>query len=99
LFNVITPEAEATLFPGVNLAVQIDPLCDDVGLVREPFATVRSAAENAVIGSLKVNVTVAMSPIFRAVSDIAIVAVGRRVSIRKLGEVVCPNPLLPATSV
>ena len=65
---------------GVRVAVQVIPPSEELGVSTLPFATVRSPAVRPDTASLKVIVTVEVSPAARAVSATTIVAVGRRVS-------------------
>ena len=69
------------LFVGVNVAVQVMPPSKELTAESVPLATVRSALEKPETASLKVIVTVEVSPAARAVSATIIVAVGRRGSI------------------
>ncbi len=66
---------------GVNVAVQVMPPSALLTLVSVPLAMVRSALVKPLTASLNVMVTSEVSPIFRAVSAITMVAVGRWVSI------------------
>ena len=78
LFRVIRLEASLTLLKGVNVAVQVIPPSLLVRLLRAPLATLKSAVLKPLTASLNVTVTVAVSPIRRAVSlRVMLVAVGR----------------------
>ena len=66
---------------GVNVPVQVTPPSLELTSVSVPPATVRSAFVKPATASLKVIVTVVVSPIFSAVSKSVIVAVGALVSI------------------
>ena len=74
--------AAVLLALGVRVAVQVMPPSPVVRVERLPFGTVRSAAVKPMMASVKVKVTVAVSPIFSAVSEIVIAEarVGRTVS-------------------
>ena len=67
---------------GVKVTVQVMPPSEEARLESTAFGTVRSAVVKPVTASAKVKVTVAVSPIFRAVSEIVIAeaSVGRAVS-------------------
>ncbi|MNR62908.1 hypothetical protein D3C85_1850520 [compost metagenome] len=70
----------STLAVGVRVAVQVMPPSPLERLLRAPSATVKSAVVKPVTASLKVMVTVEVSPMARAVSATTIEALGRRVS-------------------
>ena len=72
--------ASVTLALGVRVAVQVMPPSLLARLLRPPLATLKSAAVKPLTASLNVTVTVAVSPIRRAVSATTMLAVGRRVS-------------------
>ena len=57
---------------GVRVAVQVMPPSPVVRVERLPFGAVTSAVVKPVTASAKVKVTVAVSPIFSAVSEIVI---------------------------
>jgi anti-sigma factor RsiW len=61
--------AAVVLALGVRVAVQVMPPSPLVRLESEPLGTVTSAAVNPVTASVKVNVTLLVSPICNAVSD------------------------------
>lgn len=68
---------------GVSVAVQFTPPLLVVRLLKLPFGTVTLAVVKPVTASVKVKVTVAVSPIFNAVSLIVMLLAkaGRAVSI------------------
>ncbi len=68
---------------GVKVAVQVMPPSEEDRLESTPFGTETSAVVNPLTASVKVNVTVAVSPTFSAVSEIAMeeASNGRTVSI------------------
>ena len=68
---------------GVSVAVQVKPPLLVARLVNVPFDTVTAAVVKPVTASVKVKVTVAVSPIFNAVSLIVMLLAkaGRTVSI------------------
>ena len=74
---------EVTSRPGVGVKVPVQTVPDSSGSKSDttPPSTCKSVASNSRTFSLKVTVTTAVSPIFRAVSDKVIVAVGPCVSI------------------
>ncbi|MCY1426662.1 hypothetical protein D9M71_424850 [compost metagenome] len=82
---------------GVRVAVQVMP-SEELRPLRTPLATMKSPISRPVTASLKVMVTLVVSPTARLVSATTMVAVGRRVSTPKLFEVVVPTPVLPAAS-
>ena len=63
--------AAVALALGVSVAVQVMPPSSLERFDSTAFGTVTSAVVKPVTASVKVNVTVAVSPIFRAVSDMA----------------------------
>ncbi|MCY1244592.1 hypothetical protein D9M71_124150 [compost metagenome] len=65
---------------GVRVAVQVMPPSLELRLLSTPLATVKSAVVRPVTASLKVMVTVLVSPAAKAVSATVMVAVGRAVS-------------------
>ena len=65
---------------GVNVAVQVIPPSVETKLLSVPFSTVTSELSKPVTGSENLMVTVEVSPLVRAVSDIVMVAVGAVVS-------------------
>ena len=67
---------------GVSVAAQVTPPSPEVRLDKTAFGTSKSAKVKPVIASVKVKVTVAVSPIFSAVSDIVMAdaSAGRSVS-------------------
>ena len=65
---------------GVNVAVQVIPPSLLLTALKVPPLTLRSALVKSFTASLKVMVTVLVSPTARAVSATVMVAVGRRVS-------------------
>ena len=79
---MITLLAAVVLLVGVSVAVQVMPPSPEVKLVSAPFGLDRSAIVNPVTASVKVKVTVAVSPILNAVSEmvIALAKAGRAVS-------------------
>ena len=85
---------------GVRVAVQVTPSSLLASPDRLPLGTVTSPTVKPVTASLNVKVTVAVSPIFKAVSEMAIAWAreGRSVSNVRAGEFP-PAPLLPARSV
>ena len=71
----------STADAGVSVAVHVLPPSDDVKSESDPFSTVKSVVSRPVTASVKVIVTVAVSPIFKAVSSTEIAgAVGPCVS-------------------
>ena len=70
----------STLAAGVRVAVQVRPPSDEDRPLSVPWATLRSAVVKPVTGSLKVMVTVLVSPALSAVSLTTMVAVGGVVS-------------------
>ncbi len=64
-------------------------------MLSRPTVTLRSAVVKPLTASLKVMVTVDVSPMLKALSATTIVAVGRWVSMAKLFESVLPMPVLP----
>ena len=58
--------ASVTLVLGVSVAVQFTPPLLVVRLLKLPFGTVTSAVVKPEIASVKIKVTVAVSPIFNA---------------------------------
>ena len=68
LSRVMTLLATVLLAVGVSVAVQVMPPSPVLRFDREAFGALRSAAVKPLIASVKVMVTVAVSPIFRAVS-------------------------------
>ena len=81
LSRLIRLLASVMLALGVKVAVQVVPPSALLTLLNVPLAIVRSSLVRPVTASLKVMVTCEVSPIFRSVSDITMVAVGRWVSI------------------
>ena len=81
LSSVIRLVASLTPTFGVKVAVQVMPPSALDTAVNVPLAIVRSALVKPLTASLNVMVTNEVSPIFSAVSAIAMVAVGRWVSI------------------
>ncbi|MNE54633.1 hypothetical protein D3C80_1494250 [compost metagenome] len=65
---------------GVRVAVQVIPPSPLLRLLRAPLATVKSPMARPLTASLKVIVTVLVSPAARAASATTMLAVGRRVS-------------------
>ncbi|MNF92158.1 hypothetical protein D3C84_747950 [compost metagenome] len=65
---------------GVRVAVQVMPPSPLERPLRAPLATVKSPMARPLTASLKVMVTVEVSPMARAVSATTIEALGRRVS-------------------
>ncbi|MNE50837.1 hypothetical protein D3C80_1454320 [compost metagenome] len=65
---------------GVKVAVQVMPPSVLLRLLRTPLITDKSASVKPVTASLKVKVTVAVSPTVRSLSLRLMVAVGRWVS-------------------
>ena len=98
LSSVMTLVASVTLLVGVKVAVHVIPPSEEDTDDRVPFAMVKSALVNPLTASEKVIVTVAVSPIFSAVSESVIVAVGRAVSIVTLNALEAPLTL-PAASI
>jgi hypothetical protein len=88
-----------TLAVGVKVAVQVMPPSLLVRFDSVPLATLRSDRSKPVTASLKVMVTVVVSPMPRRLSATTMVAVGSAVSMAKLLESVVPLPLLPETLV
>ena len=74
--------ASVVLTLGVSVAVQVRPPSLLLRLVRAPLATVTSAVVKPVTASVKAKVTVAVSPILSAVSEIEMAdsRLGRTVS-------------------
>ena len=68
------------LVVGVKVAVQVMPPSAVLTVLRAPLATVRSLLLKPVTASLKVMVTVEVSPAISALSDRLMLAVGRCVS-------------------
>jgi hypothetical protein len=77
LSSVMTLVASSTEADGVYVPVQVVPPSLELSEETAPLATVRSAVVKPVTASLKVMVTVAVSPAASAESDSAMVAVGR----------------------
>ncbi len=67
--RVMTLLAAVVLASGVSVAVQVMPPSLLESLLSVPLGTVTSAVVKPVTASVKVNVTVAASPIFNAVSE------------------------------
>ena len=67
---------------GVSVAVQVKPPSLEARLDKTPSGAVRSAVSKAVTASVKTKVTVAVSPIFSAVSEMVMAdaSAGRTVS-------------------
>ena len=76
LSRVMTLVVSTMLLVGVKVAVQVIPPSALETAVSVPLGIVRSALLKPSTGLLKVMVTCEVSPIFRAVSDITMVAVG-----------------------
>ncbi len=89
------------LLVGVKVAVQVLPPSLLATALRVPLVTVRSALVKPLTTSLKVMVTVAVSPTFRAVSLRLMVAVGGTVScmatVTDAALEVAPSPSLMVT--
>ncbi len=78
LSRVMTLVASAMLALGVKVAVQVRPPSLVLSPLRLPLATLKSAMSRPLTCSLKVTVTVAVSPIRRLVSlRVMLVAAGR----------------------
>ncbi|ACG77435.1 conserved hypothetical protein [Phenylobacterium zucineum HLK1] len=90
--------ASVTPVPGVRVAVQVipSPLARSLSA---PLGTTTSSTVKPLTASVKVKVTVAVSPIFSAVSEMAmpLARAGRWVSTVSVG-VAPPAPRLPAAS-
>ncbi|MNZ99260.1 hypothetical protein D3C78_1185780 [compost metagenome] len=80
LAREMTLLASCTLIDGVKVAVQVMPPSLLVSPLRLPFGTDRSARVKPVTASLKVMVTVVVSPTVSVVSAITMAAVGRWLS-------------------
>ena len=80
LASVMRLLAAVVLVVGVKVAVQVRPPSAVLTVLRVPLATVRSLLLKPVTASLKVMVTVEVSPAISALSDRVMVAVGRWVS-------------------
>ncbi|MCY1559720.1 hypothetical protein D9M68_967820 [compost metagenome] len=78
--RVIRLAAAVTPAVGVRVAVQVIPPSADTRLLSVPLATVKSDRVRPFTASLKVMVTVLVSPTARAVSATVMVTVGRWVS-------------------
>ncbi len=89
----------ALLAAGVKVALHVRPPLVELTGPSEPLATVRSALLKPVTGSVKVIVTVVVSPADSTASANTMVAPGRAVSIANAFDAVVPVPLLPAKSV
>ncbi len=87
------------LLSGVRVPVQVTPPSLLMKSLSWPTLTLRSARVKPVTASLKVTVTVDVSPTLRALSATTIVAVGHWVSMAKLFESVLPMPALPDAPV
>ena len=85
---------------GVNVPVQVMPPSDELKPVTLPFSTVRSAVVKLVTFSVKVNLTVAVSPVFNAVSEI-VIALDKAGAVLSIVTAVAEEAALtlPATSV
>ncbi|MNF88145.1 hypothetical protein D3C84_706320 [compost metagenome] len=70
----------STLAVGIRVAVQVIPPSPLLRLLRTPLATVKSPMARPLTASLKVIVTVLVSPAASAVSATTMLAVGRKVS-------------------
>ena len=83
LSSVMTLEAAVVLAAGVSVAVHVMPPSPVLRLLSEALGALRSAVVKPVTASVKVKVTVAVSPIFNAVSLIVMLLAkaGRAVSI------------------
>ena len=70
------------LAEGVSVAVQVMPLSALLRLAKAPLSAFRSAVVKPVTASVKVKVTVGVSPIFSAVSEMVMAdaSAGRAVS-------------------
>ncbi|MCY1304172.1 hypothetical protein D9M70_539180 [compost metagenome] len=80
LFRVMVLLASVMPAVGVRVAVQVRPPSVDTRLLSTPFSTLKSVRSSPFTASLKVMVTVLLSPTARAVSATTMVAVGRWVS-------------------
>ncbi|MNG23978.1 hypothetical protein D3C84_1086480 [compost metagenome] len=80
LSSTIRLVVSVMLAVGVRVAVQVMPPSPLLRLLRAPLATVKSPMARPLTASLKVIVTVLVSPTARAVSATTMLAVGRRVS-------------------
>ena len=80
---------------GVRVAVQVTPPSLLVRFDNVALATLMSDRSNPLTASLKVMVTVVVSPMPRPLSATTMVAIGSAVSIAKLLESVVPTPLFP----
>ncbi|MCY1304173.1 hypothetical protein D9M70_539190 [compost metagenome] len=80
LFRLMVLPAAVRPAVGVRVAVQVRPPSVDTRLLSTPFCTVKSTRSRPLTASLKVMVTVLVSPAARAVSAITMVAPGRWVS-------------------
>ena len=82
LVKVMTLVVASIVDVGVKIAVQVKPPLVLVTALNVPFALVnkRSSLVKPLTTSLNVMVTKAVSPIFNAVSDTVMVAVGAKVS-------------------
>ena len=80
---VSTLDASEMLASGVKVAVQVIPPSPETKADNTPFGLVMSAVVKLLIASLKVKVTVDVSPIFKALSErvTAEAKTGRTVSI------------------
>ncbi|MNK79826.1 hypothetical protein D3C87_995040 [compost metagenome] len=91
--------ASLMLAVGVSVAVQVTPPSLLVRFASVPLATLMSDRSKPLTASLKVIVTVVVSPMPRRLSATTMVAVGNAVSMAKLFESVVPTPLLPEALV
>jgi len=100
LSSVIILVVSVMLVVGVNVPVQVIPPSDELKPVTLPFSTVRSAVVKLVTFSVKVNLTVAVSPVFNAVSEI-VIALDKAGAVLSIVTAVAEEVALtlPATSV
>ena len=85
---------------GVSVALQVLPPSDELKPLSLPFSTLTSAVVKLLTASVNVNLTVAVSPIFNAVSEIVIFDFKAGAVLSTVIEVTLEVPLtLPATSV
>src|SRR4051812_40930830 len=88
----MTLVASVTLAVGVIVAVQVMPPSIELTALKVPLAMVKFALVKPVTASLKVMLTSKVPQASKEVSDKTNPAVGRRVSIVKLPELVVPTP-------
>ena len=94
----MTLPAAAVVAAGVSVAVQVMPPSLELTLLSVPLPTVRSALVKPVTASLKVKVTIEVSPMVSKLSATTMVAVGALVSMVMLSPVEAVDTLLAASA-